>query len=195
MKLSIKKIILCTLLIALFFVPNLAFAQKNNTTLPLTDEQITKTVKQAVKEHGEFTAPIIVDTELVDPEDGSMISFYIFPKNIEAVGDFSPFAITPIASHTIKQGVKMIYSRYDGEPWTVDIDTTITLWFDTDQPPPTYMRYGHLNADSGSTIFDHASYGYDFGYGYTGLAQATHIRFFIENKSATDVVVTGEIKF
>ncbi|MEJ9165154.1 hypothetical protein, partial [Paenibacillus graminis] len=96
------------------------------------------------------------------------------------------------SSHTIPPGVKMVYSQSNGDPWTVSYYAKVGMSFSTNQSSRTTMEYGHFNADTGQnlTVITGTS-----NFSYTSMAEATRIRFFIQNSSATSVVVSGSITF
>ncbi|MEC0171943.1 hypothetical protein D3C73_751830 [compost metagenome] len=193
MKQISKKFVLFSLIISLMIFPNLALAKDNPEKL--TDEQISNAVREIVKDKGSFTEPLIVNSGLVDPTDNTKIYFYIFPEafnDARLLTDVSIQSVVPISSHTIPQGVKMVYSQSNGDPWTVSYYAKVGMSFSTNQSSRTTMEYGHFNADTGQnlTVITGTS-----NFSYTSMAEATRIRFFIQNSSATSVVVSGSITF
>ncbi|MEK4514472.1 hypothetical protein NST69_23140 [Paenibacillus sp. FSL P2-0089] len=193
MRFNSKKLLLFSMIILILVFPNMVFAKDNS--VKLTEEKISSAVNEIVKNAGSFTEPLIVDSGLVDTEDNTKIYFYILPVDSKAVkssNDFSIQSVTPLSSHTIPQGVKMIYSRSDGQPWTVATTTLVSMSFSTNQTSPTTMQYGHFNTDNGQTI---QSFTDTSNYAYAHYAGATHIRFFITNLSAGSVIVSGQISF
>lgn len=200
MKQVIKQVLVSIMIFSFFSVASFANTSENSSAL--TEEQLSEVVKELVKENNNANQPIIYNSNLVDPIDGSKISFYIIPQNQQLVtsstlnedGGFTIQSSTTITSHTINQGVKMYYYNSNGEPWQVDTSTLVTLSFRTNQSTSTYMKYGHINSDTNTEVISYSSYG-PSKYSYTTSARATHIHFFIENKSSTSVVVSGSITF
>lgn len=129
MRFNSKKLLLFSMIILILVFPNMVFAKDNS--VKLTEEKISSAVNEIVKNAGSFTE-LIVDSGLVDTEDNTKIYFYILPVDSKAVkssNDFSIQSVTPLSSHTIPQGVKMIYSRSDGQPWTVATTTLVSMSF------------------------------------------------------------------
>ncbi|GEM_PF-5157732 len=196
------------LMLALTLVmPSISNAESNVQVI--TEKKISDTVKKAVKSHGAVTEPLILETDFVDPVDGAKISIYVVPETQNQLarnGDVSIFATTPLSSHTITQGTKMIYSRPDGQPWTVDTATVVRLSFwiqgsSSNAIGSTSMKFGHQNS-SGTELGTKSDTGvwkpsplYYRYYTYSERAGATQIRFFIQNLSAADVTISGEVNF
>lgn len=178
-------------------LPNLVSA--DSAERELTEEIITQSVKNIVKAHNDPNEAIIADSGYTD-KDGTKIFYYILPPTVSASrndNELSIQSVTPISSHTIPQGVRLLYSQSNGNPWTVTTNQVVGMSFTTNQSSATWMEWGHINTDTGADVWlnsGNANPGTG-GYSYSGLASATHIRFFIKNGSASNVIVSGSIVF
>lgn len=177
-------------------VPNFAYAKEDNTVV-LSEEVISNTVKKLVKEHGPIVQPLVIDSGLVDAEDGMKVSFYIIPEQTTTSlqkNNITIMSTTPLSAHWINQGVKMIYSKSDGTAWTVSLDTTLNFQHYNSETTSTNMRTGYKHATNawdsyneyGGTV--NGSYRY---YNFSTESKQTSIRFFITNLSAANVYVNG----
>lgn len=193
-----KKVLTLALATSFAVLPNIVASAENNKNViseaVLTESIISSSVKDIVKEHGNPNEPIIADSGYTDPKTGSKIYYYILPQvDSAARTDFSTLrSTTPISSHTIPQGVLLVYSKSNGDPWTVSQQQEVGMHFTTNQTSPTNMGFGHFNVVTNTRIVDLLQ---DTVYGYTAQAGATSIRFFIQNLSAGDVNVSGSISF
>ncbi len=205
---SIKKLSMLMMLALIFVMPSISNAE--SIAKKLTDKDISSIVKKAVKEHGSVTAPMIVETNTIDPEDGARVSIYVIPESpttLSSASDISIKSTTPISQHIIPQGTKMIYSKPDGQPWTVETTTSLHMSVyiqgsNTNWISSTNMRLGHLNGSTGSDIASESQTGTWYGdplyrryFSYSHSADATKVRFFITNNSAADVSIQGYIDF
>lgn len=194
----LKKIILSVMAVAILILPNMAFAEENNVTV-ITDDLIKRSVQAAVQEHGgKITEPLIIDTGLIDASSGTQVSIYVLPDS-----NSNPLvrSLTPISAITIKQGYTMYWSKSDGDPWTVQTTTKLSMTLNANRSGETNMTLGHINATTGYLVASINSNGESNItntkriWTYSHTADTTSIRFYATNYSGSDLEVYGEIIF
>jgi hypothetical protein len=207
MKKNSMKIAIMMLVSILFVLPATTSAKKS-VSAESFDDVLSKTVKKIVASHDNITEPLIVDSGLIDPDNGSKISFYIIPdqdlQSSSSSGDISTRASLPLSLHTLKQGSTMHYYNSNGDPWTVLATTTLNMVIRSDgQTSSTSLKYGHINASNNTTVGTVTSTGtFHDEYGtparvwtYSKVADATSVKFYIQNLSAADLPIYGDILF